>query len=121
MKYSTSNPPLKCMMTNSTCYRETRKMDIKGVLVHSTGAPNPNLKRYVQPSKDDPNYISLLQKLGSNANGNDWNHVELQAGLNAWIGKLANGQVTSVQTMPWEYRPWGCGSGSAGSCNDGWI
>ena len=23
--------------------------------------------------------------------------------------------------MPWEYRPWGCGSGSAGSCNDGWI
>lgn len=23
--------------------------------------------------------------------------------------------------MPWNYRPWGCGSGSAGSCNDGWI
>jgi hypothetical protein len=43
------------------------------------------------------------------------------AGLNAWIGKLANGEVTSVQTMPWEYRPWGCGSGNAGSCNDGWI
>jgi hypothetical protein len=23
--------------------------------------------------------------------------------------------------MPWDYRPWGCGSGSKGSCNDGWI
>ena len=121
MKYSTSNPPLKCFMTNSTCYRETRKMDIKGVLVHSTGANNPNLKRYVQPSRDDANYVTLMQKLGTNIAGNDWNHIELQAGLNAWIGKLENGQVTSVQTMPWEYRPWGCGSGSTGSCNDGWI
>jgi len=23
--------------------------------------------------------------------------------------------------MPWNYRPWGCGTGSSGSCNDGWI
>ena len=23
--------------------------------------------------------------------------------------------------MPWDYRPWGCGSGSKGSCNNGWI
>lgn len=23
--------------------------------------------------------------------------------------------------MPWNYRPWGCGSGPKGSCNDGWI
>lgn len=23
--------------------------------------------------------------------------------------------------MPWNYRPWGCGSGSKGSCNDYWI
>ena len=23
--------------------------------------------------------------------------------------------------MPWNYRPWGCGSGSKGSCNNGWI
>ena len=121
MKYSSSNPPLKCFMTNSTCFKETRKMDIKGVLLHSTGANNPNLKRYVQPSRDDANYASLMQKLGQNVAGNDWNHQELQAGLNAWIGKLANGEITSVQTMPWEYRPWGCGSGNAGSCNDGWI
>ncbi len=23
--------------------------------------------------------------------------------------------------MPWNYRPWGCGTGSLGSCNSGWI
>ena len=23
--------------------------------------------------------------------------------------------------MPWDYRPWGCGSGSKGSCNTGWV
>lgn len=23
--------------------------------------------------------------------------------------------------MPWNYRPWGCGSGRKGTCNDGWI
>ena len=121
MKYSTSNPPLKCIMTNSTCFKQTRKMDIKGVLVHSTGANNPTLKRYVQPSTSDTNYQKLMNLIGKNLNGNDWNHINIQAGLNAWIGELADGTVTSVQTMPWDYRPWGCGSGSAGSCNDGWI
>ena len=23
--------------------------------------------------------------------------------------------------MPWNFRPWGCGKGSNGTCNDGWI
>lgn len=23
--------------------------------------------------------------------------------------------------MPWNYKPWGCGSGPKGSCNNGWI
>ena len=34
---------------------------------------------------------------------------------------LADGSVTTVQTMPWDYRPWGCGSDVYGSCNNGWI
>lgn len=121
MKYTSSNPPLKCIMKNSTCFKQTRQMDVKGVLWHSTGANNPNLKRYVQPDNSDANYQKLMQLLGKNTAGNDWNHIEVQAGLNAWIGKLADGTVTTVQTMPWTYRPWGCGSGSAGTCNDGWI
>ena len=121
MKYNSNNKPLVCMQTNSTCYKGTRTMTVLGVLWHSTGANNPNLKRYVQPSSNDANYTTLMNLLGKNAYGNDWNHIEHQAGLNAWIGKLADGSVTTVQTMPWNYRPWGCGSGSKGSCNSGWI
>jgi hypothetical protein len=121
MKYNSSNKPLVCMQTNSTCYKGTRKMTVLGVLWHSTGANNPWLKRYVQPSSNDANYSSLMKKLGKNQYGNDWNHIDRQAGLNCWIGKFDDGSVGTVQTMPWNYRPWGCGSGSKGSCNDGWI
>lgn len=121
MKYNANNPPLVCMMKNSTCYKQTRTMNPVGVLWHSTGANNPNLKRYVQPYETDANYNKLIALLGKNTNKNDWNHISHQAGLNCWIGKLADGTVTTVQTMPWNYRPWGCGSGPKGTCNDGWI
>lgn len=118
MKYSDSNKPAVCMMTNSTCYKQTRTFNPKGVLWHCTGANNPNLWRYVQPSESDPNYASLIAKIGKNQVGTDWNHMYVEAGLNFWIGKLADGSVGTLQTMPWNYRPWGCGSGPKGSCND---
>ena len=121
MKYSAKNKPLVCMQTQSTCYKGTSTMTVKGVLWHSTGANNPNLKRYVQPSDDAADRAEMLKLLGTNNNKNDWNHITRQAGLNCWIGKLADGTVTTVQTMPWNYKPWGCGSGSKGSCNNGWI
>mgnify|MGYP000934298563 CR=1 FL=1 len=121
MKYGTFNKPLQCMMTQSTCYKGTRKMNVVGVLWHSTGANNPTLKRYVQPDDNAADRAALIEKLGKNAYGNDWNHIYREAGLNCWVGKLADGTVTTVQTMPWDYRPWGCGSGINGSCNTGWI
>ena len=126
MKYSASNKPLVCMQTQSTCYKGTSKMTVKGILWHSTGANNPTLKRYVQPSDTRPaedtySKDEWLKILGKNSYNNDWNHISRQAGLNCWIGKLADGTVTTVQTMPWDYKPWGCGSGSKGSCNSGWI
>lgn len=121
MKYNSSNPPIICMQTNSTCYKGTSTMQIKGVLWHSTGANNPNIKRYVQPSENDPKYSELMELLGKNTAKNDWNHIYGSAGLNAWVGKLADGTVASVQTMPWNFKPWGCGGGAYGSCNSGWI
>lgn len=94
---------------------------IKGILWHSTGANNKKLSRYVQPSDNAANRAQMLKILGTNTNGNDWNHIERFAGLNCWIGELADGTVSTVQTMPWDYAPWGCGEGPKGSCNDGWI
>jgi hypothetical protein len=96
-------------------------MNIKGVLWHSTGCNNPRLKRYVQPDDDASDREEWLKKLGVNKYHNDWNHIHRRAGLNCWIGKLEDGTVTTVQTMPWNYKPWGCGSGKKGSCNSGWI
>ena len=63
MKYSNGATPIVCMMTNSTCYKGTTKMKIKGVLWHSTGANNPWLKRYVQPTEGQY-YSSLVQLIG---------------------------------------------------------
>lgn len=121
MKYNSSNKPLVCMMTQSTCYKGTSKMKPVGVLWHSTGANNPWLKRYVQPDDNASNRAELINLIGKNSYNNDWNHITRQAGLNCWIGKLADGTVTTIQTMPWDYKPWGCGSGGKGSCNNGWI
>ena len=123
MKYTSNNKPLICMQTQSSCYKGTRKFTPKGILWHCTGVNNPTLRRYVQPSDVKPpadtySKEKWLQVLGINKNKNDWNHINRQAGLNFWIGKLANGTVAAVQTMPWDYRPWGCGSGSKGSLND---
>lgn len=121
MKYSEKNKPLVCMQTNNMCYKNTREMEVLGILWHSTGANNPWLKRYVQPLETDANYNEMIKLLGKNNYKNDWNHTDREAGLNFWIGKLADGTVAAVQTMPWNYRPWGCGSGKNGSCNNGWI
>lgn len=121
MRFTKSNPPKVCMQTQSTCYKGTSKMTVKGVLWHSTGANNPTLKRYVQPSDDAADREEMLKYLGVNQYGNDWNHIYREAGLNAWIGKTAAGGPAVIQTMPWDYKPWGCGSGNKGSCNDGWV
>lgn len=121
MKYNGKNKPLICMMTQSTCYKGTHKMKPLGVLWHSTGANNPTIKRYVQPDDNVKDRQTLLNKIGINQYGNDWNHIYHEAGLNAWIGKLADGTVSTVQTMPWDFAPWGCGSGVNGSCNERWV
>lgn len=118
MKYSESNKPIVCMQTNSTCYKGTSQMKPRGILWHDTGAGNPNISRYVQPLESDENYKEMIALLGKNRYGNDWNHKYRKAGMNCWIGKLASGAVATVQTMPWNFKPWGCGSGSKGSLNN---
>lgn len=117
MKYTDQNLPMVCMMTQSTCYKGTTKGTPVGILWHDTAAGNPWLSRYVQPDDNAPNKNELLAIIGKNKYNNDYNHINRNAGLNCWIGKLANGEVATVQTMPWNYRPWGCGGGQKGSCN----
>ena len=80
-------------------------------MVHSTGANNPTLKRYIP---DDG-------KVGVNKYGNHWD-TPLPGGrevcVHAFIGKLADGTVATYQTLPWDMRGWHAG-GSANNTHIG--
>ena len=39
----------KLIFTENACYKAGRKITVTGIMVHSTGANNPWLKRYVGP------------------------------------------------------------------------
>ena len=100
----------KCILTANDCYKKQKYITPKGVMVHSTGSSNPNLKRYVQPLKSDTNYSELIDLIGLNNNHNDWNKSGISKCVHAFIGKLANGNIGTVQTLPWNMRGWHCGA-----------
>ena len=102
----------KQILTQNDCYNAGRKITPTGIVVHSTGANNPNLRRYVQP--DDG-------ILGMNGGGNDWNHPNIQKCVHAMIGLTQDGTLATYQTLPWNHRCWGCGSGKNGSFNNSHI
>ena len=108
-------------MKNSRCYKKTTKIAPKCIIWHSTGANNPTIKRYVQPDIFDNNYSYLIKTIGENKNKNDWNNSQASVATHAVIGKLADNSIATVQCLPWNYRCWGCGSGTKGSGNDYFI
>lgn len=117
MKYDVTEP-IKCLMTHSTWYQGAVDDSVPvGILWHDTAAKNANIKRYVQPYETDSNYNDMIKLLGKNASKNDWNHAARNAGVNAFVGKLADGSVASVQVGEWNMAPWGCGHAAKGSCN----
>lgn len=103
---------LKCLLTENDCYKTGQTIRPKGVMVHSTGANNPTLRRYVQPAADDPDCAALLAQLGANRNGNHWNRPGLDVCVHGFVGRLADGSVAAVQTLPWTTRGWHAGNGS---------
>ena len=105
---------LTCILTENDCYKANRTITPKGVMVHSTGANNPTLKRYVQPLSGDADRTALLAKLGTNSNKNDWNRAGTNACVHAFIGRLADGSIATAQTLPWNWRGWHAGTGTSG-------
>jgi N-acetylmuramoyl-L-alanine amidase len=98
----------KLILTNNACYKAGKKITPKGIMVHSTGANNPWLKRYVGP--DDG-------LLGKNQYNNHWNQNTpdgREVCAHGFIGKLNDGAIATYQTLPWNHRGWHCG----GSAND---
>jgi hypothetical protein len=98
------------IFTENECYKAGRKITPRGIMVHSTGANNPMLNRYVGP--DDG-------LLGKNKYNNHWNQpMERKICCHAFIGKLADGSVATYQVLPWNHRGWHGASGKNGTCND---
>lgn len=99
-------------LTRNDCFKQGRKIVPDGIVVHSTGANNKKLSRYIQP--DDG-------IIGKNINNNDWNRSGVSKCVHAFIGADSGGKVRIYQTLPWNYKCWGCGTGSKGSCNKSYI
>lgn len=101
----------QCFLTQNNCYKTGKTIVPKGIMVHSTGANNPNLRRYVGP--DDG-----LLGTSSSANWNAGMPGGLEVCVHAFIGKLADGSIATYQTLPWNMRGWHAG-GSANNTHIG--
>lgn len=105
----------KQLLTKNDCYQAGRTITPTGVMVHSTGANNPWVCRYV-PGND---------VLGYNTGGNHWDRPGLSKCVHAFVGKLADGTVGTVQTLPWNRRGWHAGGAANNThigfeiCEDG--
>lgn len=98
----------KLILNKNECFKAGVKIKPEGIMVHSTGVNNPNLKRYVGP--DDG-------RLGENHYKNYWNQARpdgREVCVHAFIGKLGNGKIATYQTLPWDHRAWHAG----GRAND---
>ena len=96
-------------LTQNACYAAGMTITPAGVMVHSTGADNPNVCRYVPGDT----------VIGFNTGGNHWDQTNeawnakfgkpLEKCVHAFVGRFADGGVGTVQTLPWTMRAWHCG------------
>lgn len=106
-------------LTKNECYQIGKTITVEGLMLHSTGAPNTKLSRYVGP--DDG-------LLGANHYGNHWNQFRpdgIQVCVHGFIGKLKDGSIATYQTLPWTMRGWHAGGAANNThigveiCEDG--
>ena len=101
---------IKAHAVNNLCYIAAKKMVPEGIVVHSTGANNPYLKRYV----DAPDEV------GINRYGNHWNAAKpggRKVCVHAFVGYDKNEQIRVAELLPLNICCWGVGSGKNGSYN----
>ena len=83
-----------CILTRNPCYTAGRKIDVKGLMLHSVGCPVPSGERWV--------------KLW---NRKDYGRACVHGFIDAHSGVV-------YQTLPWDHRGWHCASGPKGSGNN---
>ena len=100
----------KAYATNNGAYKAARPMpdgSPAGIILHSTGANNPNLRRYV----------NAPEICGENPYKNYFDRADIDVCPHAVIGLDKVGDVRAAKLLPWNYCCWGCGSGTKGSYN----
>lgn len=100
----------KAYARNNGAFRAARHMPSgspEGIIIHSTGANNPNLRRYV----------NAPEVCGENPYKNYFDRGDSDVCPHAVIGLDKSGEVRAAKLLPWNICCWGCGSGSSGSYN----
>ncbi len=100
----------KALATKNPCYKANKAMPkgkAEGIVVHSTGANNAYLKRYV----------NAPEICGENVNKNYYDRPDWEGCPHAVVGKDKDGKVRAAQLLPYNICCWGCASGSKGSYN----
>ncbi len=101
---------IKAYAEKNLCYITAQKMLPQGIVVHSTGANNPNLKRYVDAADE----------VGTNQYGNHWNTATpggRKVCVHSFIGYDKNKQIRVAEILPHNMCCWGVGKGKNGSYN----
>lgn len=100
----------RLILTKNNCYKTGRKQKIRGGMLHSTGANNPFLSRYL------PNDGIV----GPNRYNNHWNQPKpggRNVCVHGFIGKDKDDRVRTYQTLDWNHVAWHSGRGRRGSAN----
>lgn len=99
---------IQAYYTKHPCYNAKKKaISPVGIFVHSTGANNRELRRWV----DEP------ERLGKNKYNNHWNKATANKSVHAFIGYDKFEEVIVAETLPHDIACWGAGKGSKGSYN----
>lgn len=85
---------INALMTKNPCYTAGKKIEVKGLMLHSIGTPQPDAMKII-------NYW----------NSPTYNSACVHAFIDANNGKV-------YQTLPWNHRGWHCASGAKGSGNN---
>lgn len=93
----------KRILTENECYKTGDTIKVEGLMLHSTGANNPKLSRYVDAPELAP------------VSPNHWNVHRpdgRQVCVHGFIGLTPDNKVATYQTLPWNHRGWGGGGSS---------
>ncbi len=120
------------LLTRNECYITGKTIRPKGVMVHSTGANNPNVSRYVPGDPEvgqsgSPRW-NVYHPGGKDIGPHPYIYDQKtkrcktcggrQVCVHAFVGRFADGQAGVVQTLPWTMRGWHSGSGKKGSAQN---